>query len=367
MTPAAGAAGGTAGAATPHAERRRRLRRRLDTDGLDALLVTDLVNVRYLTGFTGSAGALLVGGDADVLVTDGRYAEQAADQAPDVEHHTARGDGWLRHRVRRGRLGLEDHTVPWGRARVITRLLPDVEVVAAGGHVEVLRTVKDPGELRALARACAVGDAAFADLTGVLEPGTSERATARRLVDLLLAHGADDRAFEPIVASGPNSARPHHRPTDRLLAPGDVVKLDFGALVDGYHSDMTRVVALGRPDPVLEEVFAVVRSAQASGLRAVRSGLRAAAVDEACREVIADAGHGDRFVHGTGHGVGLRIHEAPLLSARSDATLAAGMAVTVEPGVYLPGVGGIRIEDTVVVQDGDPRVLTATAKDLLVL
>lgn len=334
--------------------------------GLDALLVTKLVNVRYLTGFTGSVGTLLVTASDAALVVDGRYAEQAAAEAPDVDLVVTRGDAWLGERVPPGRLGVESHDLPWDRVRAVESLV-GATVVPAPLHVEALRQLKDSGELDLIRRACAITDEAFADLCGWLTPGMSERQVARRLHHALTGLGAHDRAFEAIVASGPNSARPHHRATERTIVTGDLVKLDFGALVEGYHADMTRMVALGDPGPRLRRVFDVVRTAQQAGVAAVIEGVAVAAVDAACREPITAAGHGDRFPHGTGHGLGLEIHEAPILRAQADATLRSRMVVTVEPGVYIPGLGGVRIEDTVSVTSDGADVLTRTAKDLVCL
>lgn len=346
-----------------HATRRDRLRARLADADLEALLVTTPVNVRYLTGFTGSVGRLLVTGEGQLLVVDDRYGEQAAGEAPDVGRLVTRTDGWLGEHVPSGRLGLESHVLAWDAARALSELV-GADVVPAPHHVEALRLVKDDDELATLRRACEVTDAAFADLLGWIRPGLTERAVARRLHHALTGLGADDRAFAAIVASGPNSARPHHRAGERALAGGELVKLDFGALVDGYHADMTRMVALGDPDPQLLEVFDVVRAAQEAGLAAVTDGVAAGAVDAACREAIRDAGYGEAFPHGTGHGVGLEIHEAPGLRPEARATLRPGMTITVEPGVYLPGVGGVRIEDTVAVTADGPDVLTRTPKSL---
>lgn len=334
--------------------------------GLDALLVTKVVNVRYLTGFTGSVGALLVTASDALLVVDDRYAEQAPAEAPDVDLLVTRGDAWLGDRVPPGRLGVESHDLAWDRVRAVDARV-GATVVPAPLHVETIRQRKEPAELDLIRRACAITDQAFADLCGWLSPGLSERQVARRLHHTLTGLGAHDRAFEAIVASGPNSARPHHRATDRTLVTGDLVKLDFGALVEGYHADMTRMVALSDPGPMLRGVFDLVRAAQEAGLAAVVDGVGAAAVDAACREPITAAGHGNHFPHGTGHGLGLEIHEAPILRAEADATLRSRMVVTVEPGVYLPGLGGVRIEDTVAVTGDGADVLTRTPKDLVCL
>jgi Xaa-Pro aminopeptidase len=371
--------------------RRQALRSLLGEAGLDALLVSSLVNVRYLSGFTGSAGQLLVaadpGGDlpgdlpgdpGDLIVTDGRYGQQVAAQAPDLTAVITRADDWF-YRAIGGmtRVGLEAEHVSWSRARTLRKLAESVELVPVSGLVERLRAVKDEQEIALIARACSLADEAFADLLTWIAPGMTERAVGRRLDRTVVDLGADDRSFETIVASGPNSAVPHHRPTDRVLRVGDVVKLDFGGLVGGYHSDMTRMVALGAPDRRLADVFDLVRAAQQAGLDAVAAGVGTVDVDAACRRVIADAGHGDHFVHGTGHGVGLQIHEDPRLVPATEgdapgaaARLASRMAVTVEPGVYLPGIGGVRIEDTVVVGPRDGTrvaILTTTPKDLPVL
>ena len=360
------------------AARRERLRALLVRHELDALLVTTLVNVRYLTGFTGSAGELLMTADGagDVFVTDGRYDEQSGRQVPDLARRILPAPGWLAaSAVGCPRIGLEAHTVAWQRARHAESELGR-PVVAAPRLVEMLRAVKDTSEVAALRRACAVGDAAFADMLEWLAPGMSEREAATRLNQAILVHGGDDRGFDIIFASGPNTAVPHHHPTHRELEAGDMVKVDFGALVDGYHSDMTRMICLGEPTGVLRDVFAVVLQAQAAGVRAAVEGAGTAAVDAACRSVIDGAGFGDRFIHGTGHGVGLEIHEDPsvrpdreglAVTAAPSVTLRTGMAITVEPGVYLPGVGGVRIEDDLVITPTGPDVLTRTPTELVVL
>jgi Xaa-Pro aminopeptidase len=360
------------------AQRRERLRGLLAEQELDALLVTSLINVRYLTGFTGTYGQLLVttDGGGDVFVTDGRYAEQAAEQVPHLEVLLVPGAGWLRGALgSRGALALEAHLVPWATA---TRTVQNVDahVMASHGLVEQLRQVKDDAEVAALRRACAIADEAFAQLLTWLGPGMVEREAAVRLERAMVDAGAEDRSFPTIVASGPNSAIPHHRAGDRVLRSGDLVKFDFGALVDGYHSDMTRMVALGDPGAQLREVFGAVRAAQEAGLAASRAGAGTGDVDAACRAVLDAADLGERFVHGTGHGIGLEIHEDPYLrpetpraglTASRSVTLRAGMAVTVEPGVYLPGVGGVRIEDSLIITPSGPDVLTLTPKDLVVL
>jgi len=338
-------------------QRRDRLRQRLKSDGLDAMLVTRLVNVRYLSGFTGSNAALLIRADDDtpVLATDGRYRTQAAAQVPDAEIVIERACGpFLTGRAAADgarRLGFESHVVTVDGFDALTKVACDTELVRAAGTVEALREVKDAGEVALLRLACEAADAALADLVqgGGLRPGRTEREVGRELESLMLDHGADGVSFETIVATGANSAIPHHRPTDAVLAAGDFVKIDFGALVCGYHSDMTRTFVLAPAAQWQLDLYELVAASQRAGREAVKPGVALRDVDAASRRVIADAGYADKFTHGLGHGVGLEIHEAPGISASAAGTLLSGSAVTVEPGVYLPDRGGVRIEDTLVV------------------
>jgi len=356
-------------------QRRDRLRQRLQADGLAAMLITRLVNVRYLSGFTGSNAALLIRADDEtpVLATDGRYRTQAAQQAPDAEIVIERACGpFLARRAAAdgvGRLGFESHVVTVDGFDALAREAGDVELVRAAGMVEALREIKDAGEIALLRLACEAADAALTDLVnnGGLRQGRTERQVSRELESLMLDHGADGVSFETIVAAGANSAIPHHRPTDAVLAAGDFVKIDFGALVCGYHSDMTRTFVLGPAAQWQFDLYELVAAAQQAGRDAVRPGVALREVDAASRQVIADAGYADCFTHGLGHGVGLEIHEAPGISAAAAGTLLAGSAVTVEPGVYLPDRGGVRIEDTLVVGGTAPDLLTQFPRELAIL
>jgi Xaa-Pro aminopeptidase len=359
-----------------HLRRRAALRSRLRERELDALLVVDLRNVRYLTGFTGSNAALLVHADEDertVFCTDGRYLTQSARQVPDLERLIDRpcAPALAAAAGARGyrRAGFESHRVTVDELDVLAEQAEKVDLVRAPGLVEQLRVVKDDAEIEALRMACAAADRALADLIehGGLRAGRTEREVARELETRMLDYGAAGPSFETIVAAGANSAVPHHRPTDAELAVGDLVKLDFGALVDGYHSDMTRTFVLGVPADWQRELYDLVATAQAAGRAALRPGVAVADVDGAARGVVEAAGRGEEFLHGLGHGVGLEIHEAPSLAKTGEGRLSAGMAVTVEPGVYLSGRGGVRIEDTLVVRDGDPELLTLTTKQLVVV
>jgi Xaa-Pro aminopeptidase len=362
------------------AQRRDALRATAETRGLDAVLVTNLLNVRYLTGFTGSNGALLVRTDgADLFGTDGRYTTQVQTQVPDVELLVDRATvaGLAKAAVRRGvgRLGYESHDLTVDGFAALEKVLADAaggpgpELVSVRRTVEAQRAIKDDDEIDALRRACAVADQALAELAaeGALRPGRTELQVGRELDARMLVLGAEAPSFETIVATGANSAIPHHRPDGTELRDGDFVKLDFGATVDGYHSDMTRTLVLGHAADWQREIYELVAASQAAGRAALAVGTDVVAVDSAAREVIAAAGHGDHFTHGLGHGVGLEIHEAPGIGPLGAGTLAAGMAVTVEPGVYLPGHGGVRIEDTLIVTDDAPELLTLTSKELLVL
>jgi Xaa-Pro aminopeptidase len=358
-----------------HASRRAALRGLLRAADVEALLVTDLVNVRYLTGFTGSNASLLVhaGGDPQSrFCTDGRYDTQSAVEVPDLERVIDRaGPVVLAGSVAElgvTRLGFEsDHVSVDAHAGLVEAAGATVLLHRAPGLVARLRLVKDEAETAALRAACAAADAALADLiaAGGLRPGRSERDGAYDLETRMRAHGAVGPSFETIVAAGPHSAVPHHRPTDASMRRGDLVKMDFGALVDGYHSDMTRTVVLGRAAGWQRDLHALVAAAQDAGRAALRPGTSVVDVDAAARDVVARAGYADEFVHGLGHGVGLQIHEPPLLGPTGTGSVAAGMVVTVEPGVYLPGRGGVRIEDTVVVRNAGTEPLTRTTRELI--
>jgi Xaa-Pro aminopeptidase len=361
------------------AARRDALRAVAAERGLDTVLVTNLLNVRYLTGFTGSNGALLVRTDgADLFGTDGRYTTQAGTQVPDVELLVDRGtvSALAREAVRRGvgRLGYESHDLTVDGFAALQKVLAEAggtvpELASVRRAVEAQRAIKDDDEIESLRRACAVADQALAELAaeGALRPGRTELQVGRDLDARMLLLGAEAPSFETIVATGANSAIPHHRPDATVLRDGDFLKLDFGATVDGYHSDMTRTVVLGHAADWQREIYELVATSQAAGRAALAVGADVVTVDAAAREVIAAAGHAEHFTHGLGHGVGLEIHEAPGIGPLGAGTLAAGMAVTVEPGVYLPGHGGVRIEDTLIVTDDAPELLTLTSKELLVL
>jgi Xaa-Pro aminopeptidase len=356
-----------------HAGRRDRVRARLTEAGIDALLVTDPANVRYLSGFSGSNGQLLLSSAFDDrLVTDDRYTGRAATESPGIELTLSRDPAEVALRASRSaRLAIEAEHVTLAAAESLRERGSEqgTEVVGSTGIVESLREVKDAAEIARLALACELTVAAMAWLFAeVVAPGRTERELAIALERSFIDRGADGVAFPSIVAGGPNAAVPHHLPSARPLEVGDLLTVDCGALVDGYHADCTRTVAVGHLDDDLAAVHELVQRAQAAGREAAVAGATSGDVDAAARTVIEEAGHGERFVHGTGHGVGLRIHEAPAVARGARATLRGGTALTVEPGVYLPGIGGVRIEDTIVVTaDGPARILTDIPRDLRVL
>jgi Xaa-Pro aminopeptidase len=365
-----------------------RLRADFDQHGIDALVVTTLANIRYLTGFSGSAGVLTVTRDRALLTTDGRYRTQSAEQldragaaaqvdiliGPAAEQRKAAQALLLAH----ARIGLEADSVAWSAQRTWAELLTGTETTTAAetatasatlvpttNAVEALRARKDPAEIARMERAAAIADAALFEVLPLMGQGVTEEHFALELDTAMRRGGAESTAFDTIVASGENSAKPHHHPGTRPIAHGDPVVVDFGATFEGYRSDMTRTFCVGTdPEGELARIFEVVQTSQAAGAAAVRPGISAKEVDDICRAVIAEAGWAERFEHGTGHGVGLDIHEAPTVSQLGTAILAPGFVVTVEPGVYVPGHGGVRVEDTLVVTEDGARPLTRFTKDI---
>lgn len=332
------------------------------------LLVSAPANVRYLTGFSGSNGLLLLGPqpEDDALGTDGRYVDQAAEECPNlptvIDRETLPA---LLDRAGPGSMAVEE-SLAWGQVQQVTSRRGEPSRVPP--FIEQERAVKDDVERGLLEEACRVTSVAMDALSGEIRAGDSEIAVARRLEQLFGECGGDDRAFATIVASGPNSAIPHHRPGLRPLQEGDLLVVDAGACVGGYHADMTRTyVVASEPTEQQSHLHAAVMLAQERAVEACAVGVEVRALDAAARAVLRDAGLEDRFTHGLGHGVGLQIHEAPGINQRSVGSIHGDMAFTIEPGVYLPGLGGVRIEDTLVVDDSGPRVLTFGSRELRVV
>jgi Xaa-Pro aminopeptidase len=354
------------------------LRQGFEDHEVDALVVTTLANIRYLTGFSGSAGVLTVTRTHALLTTDGRYRTQSAEQVAragagaeveiaigPVGEQRAAAQELLGGGTPTARVGLEADNVTWTAQRSWADLLGPERLVATSNAVETLRARKDAGEIARMERAAAIADAALFEVLPLMGQGVTEEHFALELDTAMRRGGAESTAFETIVASGENSAKPHHHPGTRRISRGDPVVVDFGATFEGYRSDMTRTFCVeAEPEGELARIFDVVRTSQAAGAEAVRPGISAKEVDDVCRTIIAEAGWAERFEHGTGHGVGLDIHEAPTVSQLGTAILAPGFVVTVEPGVYVPGHGGVRVEDTLVVTEDGARPLTRFTKDI---
>jgi Xaa-Pro aminopeptidase len=339
---------------------------------LDALLVADLINVRWLTGFTGSNAAAVVGPGVRRFVTDFRYLSQAAEQVDEAFGRAEIATDLLA-RVAEGlpegsTLGFEDdHLTVKQHARLAELVGDRVSLVAAGGVVEELRLVKEPDEIDRVRAAARLADEALQEVLAGGSVGKTERAVALELEFAMRRRGASGVAFPPIVAAGPHSALPHASPRDVEIPAGTLVTIDWGAMLDGYASDCTRTFATGEIDARDRDIFDLVLRAQEEALAAVRPGPLGREVDAVARAVIDEAGHAEHFGHGLGHGVGLDVHEGPRLSKQGDTPLAAGQIVTVEPGVYVPGHLGVRIEDLVVVTDSGHEVLSSLPKDLQVI
>ena len=335
---------------------------------LDRLLVTNLVNVRYLTGFGGTNGACICGPEERLFLTDFRYTERAAEEVEGWEVITVSGD-WYAGIAERlsGRVGFEDdHLSVRSLRRLQEGLGEGTELIASGGAVEMLRRVKDAAELEAIGEAARLADDIYLFALERGLRGRTEAEVAAAAVARMRELGAEP-SFPPIVAAGPNGALPHAEPGGREITAGELVVFDMGAELDGYCSDCTRTFATGEPGEVASGVYGVVLSAQIAALGAVAPGAEGSAVDAVAREIIDAAGHGERFGHGLGHGVGMEVHEGPRLAASSEDTLEAGEVVTVEPGVYLPGELGVRIEDLVIVTGEGHRVLSSLPKELQVV
>jgi Xaa-Pro aminopeptidase len=332
---------------------------------LDALVVTSLVNVRYLTGYTGTNGVAIVGEERRLFLTDFRYVTQAASQVEGFDVEQGRQD-LLEDAAKHlsGRVGFEDHAMTVrAHGRLSGFVGEAAELVAAGRLVERLRAVKDEGELRAIRAAAALADEVLGGVPERGLAGRTEREVALEIENEIRRRGAEP-SFPSIVAGGANGALPHHSPGDDPIDRDTLVVVDMGALVDGYCSDCTRTFATGMPGDEATAVYDLVLGTQVAALERVQTGEACVEVDAFARERITDAGHGERFGHGLGHGVGLEVHEAPTLSRSGDGELRARNVVTVEPGVYLPGDFGVRIEDLVVVAEDGPQVISSFPKEL---
>jgi len=322
-----------------------------------------MLNVRYISGFTGSFAVLLLTADQSLLLTDSRYQVQAAEESPHFKIVLVDSD-WIKtaeeyiHILRLSRIGFESESTYHNTWSKLLEALGDTELAPTSGLVEKLRMVKDPGEQAALREAIRITDEACSHIVGILKPGMTEIDVAFEIDCFMKKHDAEKEAFDTIVASGPRSAMPHAKPTKRQIQEGEFIVLDFGAQWHGYTGDITRTILLGTPDEKHQEIFRIVHEAQTQAIAAIRPGARGGDIDAIARKYIADQGYGEYFGHGLGHGLGLEVHDGKTLSKNSDIILQAGMVTTVEPGIYLPGWGGVRIEDDVLVTKNGHEILT---------
>jgi Xaa-Pro aminopeptidase len=353
------------------AARLDRFRKELDERGLGAALVTKRENIRYMSGFTGTSASLVITGNRQILITDSRYTEQAKIQSPgwcviETKSNTHETIGQVLSENGCKCLGFEDSNMVYKSYMELKQKI-NLEMAPMGEIIEKMRIIKDKNEIDTIRKAVEIADKAFEYILNVIKPGLTEKEVASELEHFMKKNGADGEAFETIVASGSRSSLPHGVASDKRIMDGDVVTLDFGAVYNGYCSDMTRTVFVGEPDEEMKKVYNIVLDAQLCALERVSEGLQGKEIDSVAREYISKAGYGDFFGHGLGHGVGLEVHEGPRLSPRSDTVIENGMTVTVEPGIYLPGKGGVRIEDLVVINGSKPEILTASNKAMTVL
>ena len=355
-------------------KRLRKLRTSIAEKGLDALLLSQPENLRYLSGFTGSSGWLLISGQNAILATDFRYVEQAKGESPDFEIIQTKQElrDWLpglASDLGWHKLGFEANFISYDSSHKLSEAIKtkqvNLELVPTTGIVEQLRSIKEPEELGFITKAVELADAVFEQAKAIIRPGITEKETAWEIEKLLRQEGSEGMPFEIIVASGPNSALPHARPTEKIICSGEPVLIDMGARISGYCSDFSRTLFLGKADKTLQEIYNIVLKAQTTAIEKVESGMDASQADQLARSVVEQAGYGDAFGHGLGHGVGLAVHESPTLGPSSSDSLADGMVFTIEPGIYLVGQGGVRIEDMVVLENGKAKVLSKAKRDLL--
>jgi Xaa-Pro aminopeptidase len=351
--------------------RRSRLNRFFEENRLDAILVTDLRNIRYLCSFSGSEGALLLTRSNVWFLCDSRYTSQAGEEVLEAEviECSVRLDALAALAAENGiaRLGFEALHTTVDDYRKMADRLSGVELIEIGPSLDEIRNSKDPAEIERLQVVASLASLALSDVLKYIRPGISETDIALELEIGMRRRGADGKAFDFIVASGLRGAMPHGRASDKLIRSGDLITIDFGALKDGYHSDETVTVSCGEPGSREKEIHTIVREAHDLAIEAVTPGISCKALDEVARDYIFKHGYGDYFRHGLGHGVGLDVHEKPTISPRSEAVLEEGMVITIEPGIYIPGFGGVRIEDTLLVTADGYQILTSADKSLQVL
>jgi Xaa-Pro aminopeptidase len=353
-------------------KRLRKLRTSIAEKGPDALLLSQPENLRYLSGFTGSSGWLLISEQNAILATDFRYVEQAKGESPDFEIIQTKQElhDWLPGLVSDlgwHKLGFEANFISYDGYHKLSEAIKtkqvNLELIPTTGIVEQLRSIKEPEELEFITKAVELADAAFGQAKAIIRPGITEKEIAWEIEKFLRQKGSEGIPFEIIVASGPNSALPHARPTEKTIRSGEPVLIDMGARISGYCSDLSRTLFLGRANKTFQEIYNIVLKAQTTAMEGIESAMDASQADRLARSVVEQAGYGDAFGHGLGHGVGLAVHEFPRLGLSSSDSLANGMVFTIEPGIYFAGQGGVRIEDMVVLENGKAKVLTKASRD----
>ncbi len=353
-------------------ERVEKLRSAMNEAGIEALLLGSQYNRQYISGFSGSSGYVLITASKSILLTDFRYTVQAASQAAGfeiVEHGTSPLQNVLELLKGEGlsSLAFEQDHVTYAEYLSWSKTLEGIKLVPAAGLVENLRMFKDEAELAIMQEAAVLADRTFKHICGIIAPGISENDVALEMEVFMRSNGATSSSFDTIVASGERSALPHGVASDRIIGNNEFVKLDFGAYYKGYCSDITRTVVVGKPSDKHLEIYNIVLEAQLHALDHIKPGMTGMEADALARDVIVKYGYGDNFGHSTGHGLGMEVHEAPRLSRLSDTILTPGMVVTVEPGIYLPGFGGVRIEDDIVITESGIKILTSSPKELITL
>jgi len=349
----------------------QKIQNRIKELGLDGLLITSNYNRRYMTGFTGTAGAVLITAEKGLFITDFRYTEQAEKQCTGYE--VVKQSGSIATEVAEQakklglkRIGFEEDHVTFSAYKVFEKEIA-AELIPVSGEIEKLRLIKDGTEIKILKEAADIADAAFKHILEFIRPGKTELQVSNELEFFMRSLGASSSSFDIIVASGFRSALPHGVASDKVIETGDFVTLDYGAYYKGYVSDITRTVAVGKPADKLKEIYDIVLEAQLRGVNGIKPGLTGKEADALTRDYITEKGYGEYFGHSTGHGIGLEVHEGPGLSVKSDIVLEKGMAVTVEPGIYIPGLGGVRIEDDIIITENHNERLTHSPKELIIL
>lgn len=353
-------------------DRINKLINKFSNHSIDAIYVTNITNVRYLTGFTGSAGSLLIMDNDSHFFTDGRYTEQVKDQVKNSQIHITGSSHIKEIQIQNlldkdYRVGFESDHVSYSMFQALSRLFPNVNWIETSNIVELIAAVKDQEEINSLKTAVEITDKVFDDILPMLKEGVSENKIAATMSYKFKEYGAEGDSYDPIVASGWRSALPHATPTEKCFENGDFVVMDFGALYNGYHADMTRTVVIGEATEKHKEIYGIVLESQLAGIDRAMAGITGAEVDNACRSVIDNAGYGKYFNHSTGHGLGLEVHTLPRLSSANKEPLLENYVVTIEPGIYLPKWGGVRIEDDCWIKKDSCSPLNKSTKELISL